>query len=130
MRDEDILRKAVVTGKVQVNGEEFPIKYPEKPRIPKIDGYKSEFLINFKSFSKTEDTHIFTNVYGNNNAAPPSRPGGFFFNPNVHMPTMNEPIRPEVAFREGVRAAIKGGLSNEKMREILTLEVMEHIMDV
>ena len=67
------------------------------------------------------------NVYGNNNAAPPN--GGFFVNPNIHKPTMVEPIRPEVALREGIRAAIRGGVSLNRIKEIFDLELVEHIMD-
>ena len=51
------------------------------------------------------------------------------FLPSVNDPKKRSRERPEVLLREGIRAALRGGLSQEKIKEIFELELVSHIME-
>jgi hypothetical protein len=124
MRDEDLLKKAQVTGKVTIGGKDFSIKpFPRK--------LQEELVRDDPSFSKHE--------YMGNFSSPPYIPDSVRRNDPTCDPdlytrrrTTRKPYqdedRPEVALREGIRAAIRGGLSPEKIKEIFEHEMIEGVM--
>jgi hypothetical protein len=124
MRDEDLLKKARVTGKVTIGGHDFSIKPLSREK-------QEELLARDPSFSKHE--------YMGNFSPPPPIPDSVRRNDPTYDPdlytrrrTTRKPYqdedRPEVALREGIRAAIRGGLSPEKIKEIFEHEMIEGVM--
>ncbi len=118
MDDRDILRKAAREGKVKIGGHEFPIK-PEPKKIPTTGPeWKNEHLGTWAAEDRVRNPDFFVEP-----------------NPTVKIDSFyasSSPKnfeRPEVQLREGIRAALRGGLSQEKIKEIFELELVAHVME-
>jgi hypothetical protein len=131
VNDRDILRQVSHEGKVKIGGHEFSIK-PEPKKTP-IDRIlvklEPEILIAGSEWK---------NGYARTFAADRVRNPDFFIKPNptvkidsfYNSEKLNPVERPEVQLREGVRAALRAGLSQEKIKEIFDLELVQHIMEI
>lgn len=100
MSDEDILRQALKEGKVTIDGKDFSIK----PLDP------AKLLAQDPSFKQ-------------------SYPGNFSAPTPKSRPAYQDDTRPEVALREGIRAAIRGGITREKIKEIFEHELVFGVME-
>jgi hypothetical protein len=124
VRDEDLLKKVAKEGKVQIGGKEFPIRpsglkdLPTEVRLN--DAFTSEYDGTFSdpNYVKAPDFPI---------EGCPSLVVSDL-KPRVTRTKM-ESYSPEVALREGIRAALRGGLTQEKIKEIFELELVQHVMD-
>lgn len=118
MRDEDLLRKVIEEGKVTIGGKEFPIK-PVKPEtiVAHDPNFEREYFGTFSNPSP----------FGNDRNEP-SYPELFVSKLKPRAPYQNDD-RPEVALREGIRAALRGGLSAEKIKEIFEHELVFGVME-
>ena len=131
MSDEDILRKALETGVVTVGGKEFPLKVgPSKPDRD-MDQFNSEMMGTFSDprYDDLDPKRVrFPEFPIESN--PTVKIDSFL--PSVGSPRDNRERakeRPEVMLREGIRAALRGGLSHEKIKEIFELELVSHVME-
>ena len=134
MNDEDILRKALQEGKVTIDGKDFPIK-PVKPETIQLQDphFESECLGTFSEqhapSSVLQQGGIGGAGWYMEEIPGPVRVGPeiFLSKPKRRAPWQNED-RPEVALREGIRTALRAGLSAEKIKEIFEHELIFGVM--
>ena len=130
MSDEDILRKALETGVVTVGGKEFPLKVgPSKPDRD-MDQFNSEMMGTFSDprYDDLDPKRVrFPEFPIESN--PTVKIDSFLPSVNGNYPKERAKERPEVMLREGIRAALRGGLSHEKIKEIFELELVSHVME-
>lgn len=131
MRDEDLLKQVAHEGKVVIGGKEFSIKAP-KAEPKEIPTLKSGVWPN-----EHEGTWVdpdYAHAYVQTGVMAPE----FLVEPNPTVKidsflpsTQNGHAqeRPEVLLREGIRAALRGGLTQEKIKEIFELELVSHVME-
>ena len=119
MNDEDALRKALKEEKVILDGKEYPVKKVDPVTIQLHDpGFKREYLGTFSNPGPIGLIH-----------AEPATSGPELFLPKrKHRPLYQDDTRPEVALREGIRAAVRGGLSPAKIKEIFEHELVFGVM--
>ncbi len=121
MRDEDLLKKMAAEKKVTIDGKEFSIELGARSDDRGI--YERNYLGTF-----SEPTTTLPSEY----TIP-----DLTLKPRLHITDLTKPITksrmesfsPEVALREGIRAALRGGLSHTKIKEIFDLELVNHVMD-
>jgi hypothetical protein len=119
VRDEDLLRKVAKEGKVKIGGQEFSIKPSGKPKIEE-GPYNSEWHREYMGTFADDRVRPPDFLVGPN---PTVKIDSFYAQPKPAQE------RPEVQLREGIRAALRAGLSQEKIKEIFELELVAHVME-
>jgi len=134
VNDEDLIRKVAREGKVRINGQEFSIRPPKKPIHEALDfgseyqgtfsnepNYANPDRVNAPAFPIQTNPFIKITPLDFHKSllvSKSARDQGFDFG-----------NRPEVALLEGIRAALRGGVSSERIKEIFNLELVTQIMD-
>src|SRR5512135_594257 len=122
MRDEDLLKQVARDGKVVIGGKEFPIKTPDPTPRYDPDVFKQVYEGTWANMEPGQDRVRYPEFLIEPN--PNARIDDFLSS------SSNKPAeRPEVLLREGIRAALRGGLSQEKIKEIFELELVAHVME-
>lgn len=128
MNDEDLIRKVAAEGKVTINGQEFSTKPPKIP-IQNLSDFEYEGTFSNDDSSRVKAPEFLIHPNPFIRITPLDIHQSLLVPKRAREQELDFGDRPEVALREGIRAALRGGVSAERIREIFNLELVTQIME-